>query len=168
MLDSLRRNHLIQFALVSLGVTLLSALAISAYVSYRLNGQIDLLEQHGMAMMSGSVDASAPYSISSIQQNVDQIRWSTLMIASAALAFVYLSGLAAVRRGWKAVKREQAIDREAQELRWQNARLREIDRMNPIPITRTRPVRDRSALTSQYPPDSRESQCRSPGVRQSD
>ena len=129
MLDSLRRNHLIQFALVSLGVTLLSALAISAYVSYRLNGQIDLLEQHGMAMMSGSVDASAPYSISSIQQNVDQIRWSTLMIASAALAFVYLSGLAAVRRGWKAVKREQAIDREAQELRWQNARLREIDRM---------------------------------------
>lgn len=129
MLDSLRRNHLVQFSLVSLGLTLLSALAISAYVAYRLNGQIDLLGQHGVAMMSGPVDASAPYSISSIQQNVDHIRWWTLAVVGAALAFVYLSVLAAVRRGWNAVKRQQAVDREAEELRWQNARLREIDRM---------------------------------------
>ncbi len=129
MLDSLRRNHLVHFALVSLGVTLLGALAISAYVSSQLDGQIDLLGQHGMAMMSGPVDASAPYSIPSIQHNVDHIRWWTLVIVSASLAFVYLSVLAAVRRGWNAEKRQQAVDREAQELRWQNARLREIDRM---------------------------------------
>jgi signal transduction histidine kinase len=129
VLHSLRRNHLVQFALVSLGVTLLSALAITAYVSYRLDGQIDLLGQHGAAMMSGPLDASSPYSISSIQQNVDDIRWGTLMIASAALVFVYLSSLAAVRRGWNAVKRQQAADREGEELRWQNARLREIDQM---------------------------------------
>jgi signal transduction histidine kinase len=80
-------------------------------------------------MMSGPVDASAPYSIPSIQQNVDQIRWSTMLIAGAVLTFVYVSVLAAVRRGWNAEQRQQSIDREADELRAQNVRLREIDRM---------------------------------------
>lgn len=121
-LRSLRKNHLVQFAVIGLALTLVSGLAISLYVSYRLDGQIDLLEQHGAAMMSGPVDASAAYSIPSIQQNVNQIQWSTLIVSSAALTFVYLSVLVAVGRGWSAVKREQATDRE-------NDRLREIDRM---------------------------------------
>ena len=129
MLNSLRRNHLVQFSLVSLGLTLLGATAIAAYVTYQLNGQIDLLAEHGAAMMSGPVDASAPYSISSIQQNVDRIRWSTLLISGAVLTFVYVSVLAAVRRGWNAERRQQLIDQEAEELRAQNVQLREIDQM---------------------------------------
>ena len=125
----LRSNHTLRFSMVSLALTLLGALIISGYVSSRLKHDVELLEQHGAAMMTGSLKREDPFSIPSILADVNEVRWTTFAMTGGVLAVVYLSVVGIAWRGAVAVRRQHETLQEAETLRLQNAELRELDRL---------------------------------------
>ena len=104
-MNSLKNNLLIQFSVTSFVIVLILAVLLSLVLTVQLNRNIDLLKQHGAAMMSGTmIRDTDPFSIPSLTDNVSKLRM--IAIAGCATGFVYLYGalFVVVWKGWKTIK----------------------------------------------------------------
>ena len=111
-----RDNLLVQFTLVSFVIMLVLALGLALLLNFRLNDSVDLLKDHGAAMMAGTmIQSSDPFSIPSIGDDVKTTRW--LAIGGVGLAFLILfaSLVSIVWRGWRIINRQRDALIDAQE-----------------------------------------------------
>ena len=77
-MSRLRDNLLVQFSVLSLVIMMMLAISISNVLTSRLDRNVDLLKDHGAAMMSGvMIQPSDLYSIQSLRNDVGALRWIT-------------------------------------------------------------------------------------------
>ena len=125
-------NLLVQFSVISFAVMVALAVIISTILTGRLNHGVSLLQDHGVAMMSGTIiKPSAPHSIPSLSSDVQNLRWVTYGVVGGAFAFLYLGLVAIVWRGWRTIIRQRtalsiankALEQRAKDLSTANERL---------------------------------------------
>ncbi|MCZ6708395.1 MAG: response regulator, partial [Chloroflexi bacterium] len=103
----LRGSLLLQFTTLSLVCTVLSATLVSWYLTTQLDGHTALLEQHGMAMMAGTLQPTDPFAIPNIAADVDRLRWTSFLILSLGFAGLFLGSVGLVWRGWRTIRRQR-------------------------------------------------------------
>ena len=104
----LKENLLVQFSPTSLAIIVVIALAISFAQSTQLGWNIELLTEHGKAMMTGTmIEASAPYSISSLTNAVGDLRLMTFAAMAPGFLFLYLGLTYIVGRGWRTINAQR-------------------------------------------------------------
>ena len=141
----LRENLLVQFSVISFIIMLVLALVISAILSARLNGNIELLESHAIAMdammpgvgmdhavepeaktddavtndatlenmttqepmADGHIQETDPFSISNLQRDASNLRWTTFSLIGGGFVILYLSLVSIVWRGWRTITKQQ-------------------------------------------------------------
>ena len=109
----LRNDLLIQFSVTSFLIIIALAVVVSAILSSRLNRNVELLKDHGAAMMAGTmIQEEDPFSIPSLQADVGDLRWITIGAVSGGFAILYGSLVLIVWRGSKTIKRQQLVIEE--------------------------------------------------------
>ena len=104
----LKENLLVQFSPTSFAIIVVIALAISFALSTQLGWNIELLTEHGKAMMTGTmIEASAPYSISSLTNAVGDLRLMTFAAMAPGFLFLYLGLTYIVGRGWRTINAQR-------------------------------------------------------------
>ncbi|MCZ6544466.1 MAG: response regulator [Chloroflexi bacterium] len=103
----LRGSLLLQFTTLSLVCTVLSATLVSWYLTTQLDGHTALLEQHGMAMMAGTLQPTDPFAIPNIAADVDRLRWTSFLILSLGFSGLFLGSVGLVWRGWRTIQRQR-------------------------------------------------------------
>lgn len=92
----------LEFSIVSLGLMLLFALALSWVVGNGLNHEIGLLHAHGAATIEGGVPADAPYSIPNIEHFGHRLISLLFNVVAIGSFVVYAVLLTLVwLRGWR-------------------------------------------------------------------
>ena len=77
-MKAFQSNLLVRFSVVSFVIILAIAMVIGSLLTDKLNEEIDMLYEHGHAMMQGMpMDAGDPYSIPNLAANVQEIKWLT-------------------------------------------------------------------------------------------
>ena len=98
------------------------AVAISLILSARLNTNVDLLRDHGAAMMSGvMIKATDPFSIPSLSRDVITLQWITYGTIGVGLLILYAGLVSIVGKGWNTIKRQEA------DLTQTNAKLQQVN-----------------------------------------
>jgi len=109
----LRNNLLIQFSVASFLIMVTLALVISVILSTRLNRNVELLEDHGAAMMAGTmINEEDLFSITSLQRDVGDLRWITIGAVGSGFAILYGSLVMIVWGGSRTIKRQQSVIEE--------------------------------------------------------
>ena len=104
MLKAFRDNLLFQFAGLSLIIIVVMAVVLSLILTTRLSRDIDLLEEHGAAMTSGTtIEYSDAYSIPSLTEDVANIRYMALFGLGGGLLVLYAGLLSIVFKGSKTI-----------------------------------------------------------------
>lgn len=104
-MNSFQSNLLVRFSVVSFVVMAVSAVVIGSLLTNRLEREIGLLKMHEQAMMQGKpMGMGVPYSITSLTENVKQLKW--LIGGFFAVGFLVLYGGPGyiVWGGWKTIK----------------------------------------------------------------
>ena len=103
---------LIAVAMIVLSVT------ISGIISARLNRNIELLQEHGAVMRSGTeIEPSDPFSIPSLQRNVSDIRRIIYFATATSFGVLYIGFLVLIWRGLTNMREQrQELERNVQEL----------------------------------------------------
>ena len=106
----LKNNLLIQFSVISFVIMAILAVAIGTILTTRLDSNVELLKDHGAAMMSGQmIQPADPYSIPSLSQGVHTLRWITYGAVGTGFILLYTSLFVIVRRGWRTIDQQQGI-----------------------------------------------------------
>lgn len=113
-MSQLRNNLLVQFSVLSLVIMVMLAISISSVLTSRLDRNVDLLKDHGAAMMSGvMIQPSDPYSIQSLSNDVGALRWITYGVVGFGFLALYGGLVTIVWRGWRTINRQQTALTEA-------------------------------------------------------
>ena len=113
-MSRLRDNLLVQFSVLSLVIMVMLAISISNVLTTRLDRNVDLLKDHGAAMMSGvMIQPSDAYSIQSLSNDVGTLRWITYGAVGFGFLALYGGLVTIVWRGWRTINRQQAALTEA-------------------------------------------------------
>ena len=125
ILWQLRNNLVVQFSLTSIVVMIAVAIFLSTMLSTRLSHNVELIEQHGQAMMSGAmIDPSEPFSISSITNDVKSLRLVIYGVTAGSFVVLYGALIMIVARGWSTIQRQQQVVNKT----------RDELRKSPIPV----------------------------------
>ena len=101
-------NMLIQFSVTSFLIIVAIAVVVSVILSTRLNRNVDLLMDHGSAMMAGQmIKEEFAFSIPSLQNDVNNIRWITIAAVGSGFIILYGSLVMIVWSGSRTIKRQQ-------------------------------------------------------------
>ena len=112
-MDHLRHDMLVQFSITSFLIMVALAVVISVILSARLSRNVELLEDHGAAMMAGTmINDEDPFSIPSLQTDVGDLRWTTIAAVGGGFAILYGSLVLIVWRGSRTIKRQQLVIEE--------------------------------------------------------
>ena len=108
-MSKLSSNLLIQFSVASFVIMAVLAVALAAILTTRLNRNVDLLKEHGAAMMSGTmIMPSDQYSIPSLSEDVRDLRWITVATVGGGFVFLYGGLVLIVWGGWRTITRQRA------------------------------------------------------------
>ena len=100
-------NLLVQFSVLSFVIMIALAAIMSLILTRGPDNTIDFLREHGAAMMAGSmIKATDPYSIPSLSEDTNTLRWMTF--SAVGFAVLYLGLVIIVWRGWRTITRQQA------------------------------------------------------------
>lgn len=123
-----RGNLLVQFSVISFVIMAILAAAIGTILTTRLDRNVELLKDHGTAMMSGKmIQPADPFSIPSLSKEVRTLQWVTYGAVGTGFIVLYASLFAVVRRGWRTINQQQRILVDTnQELEASNRELLEI------------------------------------------
>ena len=134
LLLKLRGNIVVQFSLASF--VLMAALAITIAVIYtnKLAENIELLSRHGSVMHSGDmIRSSDPFSIPSMVDDVNRLRWLTLTTIIVGFAMLYSSLVAMVWNAWNTIKSQRiALYERVRELESASVEITQLQGMIPI------------------------------------
>jgi len=98
----------IQFSITSFVIMLALAVTISVILSTRLDRNVELLGDHGAAMMAGTpINVEDSISIPSLQGDVGELRWITFGTVGGGFAILYASLFFIVLTGSRTIKRQQ-------------------------------------------------------------
>lgn len=105
-----RNNLLVEFSVVSLSIMAILAVVISVILSTRLDGAVELLEDHGAAMMAGqTIEDEDRFSIPSLRGDVKDLRWITAGAVGGGFVILYASLVLLIWRGWRTIQRQRSI-----------------------------------------------------------
>ncbi|MCH7736373.1 MAG: HAMP domain-containing histidine kinase [Chloroflexi bacterium] len=131
----IKDNILLQFSIVSLvAIVAIGAVSITVLTIW-LNGGIDLLVRHGDAMDAMAnggpmIQSSDPYSIPSLTDKINQLRWVIIGVFTGGLLLLYISLVNIVRSGWTTIQRQrERLTTRIQEVEEAQEVLKEIDRL---------------------------------------
>ena len=134
LLLKLRGNIVVQFSLASF--VLMAALAITIAVIYtdKLAENIELLSMHGSVMHSGDmIRTSDPFSIPSLMDDVNRLRWLTLTTIIVGFAMLYSGLVAMVWNAWNTIKSQRiALYERVRELESASVEITQLQGMIPI------------------------------------
>ena len=112
-MNRLRSSLLIQFSVTSFLVMVAIAVVISVILSSQLNRNVDLLGDHGAAMMAGTMIREVdPFSIPSLQGDVGDLRSTTIGVVGGGFLILYGSLVMIVWSGSRTIKRQQVVIEE--------------------------------------------------------
>ena len=101
-------NLFVEFATVSLLAMVALAILLSAVLTTKLSRNVELLEDHGAAMTSGTmIKPEDPYSIPSLTAHIQNVRLMVYGSVAGALALLYALLTGIVWRGWKTIVRSR-------------------------------------------------------------
>ena len=104
----LRVNLLVQFSIASLFVVATLAVVISLMLTARLDRNVELLEQHGAAMMKGNmIKPGDPFSIPSLSEDVKDLRTLTFVAMGGGFIVLYVALVGIVWNGWRTITRQR-------------------------------------------------------------
>ena len=105
-----KENLLVQFSVASFLIMAILAVVLSMILTSRLNRDMDLLRDHGAAMMSGTmIKPSDPYSIPSLTEDVRNLRWITYAAVGGGFIMLYAGLVTIVARGWRTITKQQSM-----------------------------------------------------------
>ena len=108
-----RSDLLFQFSATSFLIMVALAVVISVILSNRLNRNVDLLEDHGAAMMAGTmIKEEDSFSIPSLQSDVADLRWITIGAVGGGFVILYGALVMIVWSGSRTIKRQQSVIEE--------------------------------------------------------
>ena len=100
----LKDNLLVQFSVTSFAIMAILAVVISTILAIRLSGDLKLLHDHGTAMMAGEmIEATDPFSISSLTRDVSNLRWTAAGAVGIGFVILYVGLVSIVWRGWRTI-----------------------------------------------------------------
>ena len=107
-----------QICVLSLVIMVILAVAISGINAAVLGHNMELLKDHGAAMMAGKeINPSDPFSIPSMQRNVANLRWATYATTGGSFVVLYIGLLVIIWRGSDTMREQrQELKRRVQEL----------------------------------------------------
>ena len=106
-MERFKNNLLVRFSVVSLVIMAILALVISRALHEELSRNVELLEQHGAVMMSGSmIQPPDPFSIPSLSDNVNKLQWLSTGAIGGGFAFLYASLVLIVWGGSRTIRRQ--------------------------------------------------------------
>jgi C4-dicarboxylate-specific signal transduction histidine kinase len=99
---------LVQFSIISLVIIVVLAAVSITTLNIRLNNDMELLRDHGNAMMSGTmIESEDPFSIPSLESDIENLKWIITGILAGGLAVLYLALVNIVRNGWVTINRQR-------------------------------------------------------------
>ena len=111
----MRTNLFLQFSVTSFVIMVILAVTIAVLLRGRLDNDIQLLQQHGAAMMAGTtIEDTDPFSIPSLTADVHQLQWITIGLVAGGFVVLYGALALIVWKGWKNIKRHQAARAQLQ------------------------------------------------------
>ena len=85
------------------------AVAIAVILTSRLDRNVELLGDHGAAMMAGTnINEEDSFPIPSLRGDVSELRWITLGAVGGGFVILYVSLVTIVWTGSRTIKRQQA------------------------------------------------------------
>lgn len=128
-MKQLKENLLVQFSVVSFVIMLALAVGVSTLLTTRLSHNIDLLKDHGAAMMAGTmIKPTDPFSIPSLSRDVSNLRWISFGAVGGGFVILYGGLVLIVWNGWRTIRRQQsALSTANEDLRTANERLNESE-----------------------------------------
>ena len=113
-----KNNLVVQFSVSALVVTALIAILIATVLGIRLNHNMEHLNEHGMAMMSGERLAPSDHiSVASITTDVRRLRNVTYGIVGGGFLVLYGLLVFIVARGWNTIQKQRiAVAKSREEL----------------------------------------------------
>lgn len=107
-MNVLRDNLVAQFAIVSFAMMAILASSLIVVLRTSLNHDIDLLRDHGAAMMAGTMIMDTdPFSIASITRRVNNLQWITVGTIAGSFVVLFASLVTIVWRGWRTITRQR-------------------------------------------------------------
>jgi hypothetical protein len=89
------------------------AVVVSVILSTGLSRNVELLADHGAAMMAGTmIKEEYAFSIPSLQRDVADLRWITIGAVGGGFAIVYASLVMIVWKGSLTIRRQQVVIEE--------------------------------------------------------
>ena len=104
----LKDNLLVQFSVTSFAIMAVLAVVISIILTIRLSGALELLKNHGAAMMAGEmITATDSFSIPNLSRDVRNLRWTTVGAVGIGFVILYVGLVSIVWRGWRTITRQR-------------------------------------------------------------
>ena len=101
-------NLVVQFSLASFVIMAILAAVISIILTTRLGSDLELLKDHGAAMMAGEmIKATDPFSIPSLSKDVSNLRWTTVGAVGIGFVILYVGLVSIVWNGWRTITRQR-------------------------------------------------------------
>ena len=108
-----KNDLFIQFSVTSFLIMVAIAVVVSVILSTGLNRNVDLLEDHGAAMMAGEmIREHFAFSITNLQGDVGDLRWITIGTVGGGFAILYASLVMIVWKGSRTIRRQQVVIEE--------------------------------------------------------
>ena len=102
-------NLVVQFSLASFVIMAILAAVISIILTTRLGSDLELLKDHGAAMMAGEmIKATDPFSIPSLSKDVSNLRWTTVGAVGIGFVILYVGLVSIVWNGWRTITRQRS------------------------------------------------------------
>ena len=127
-----KNNLLVQFSITSFVVMTTIALVTATLLTATLDRNIAYLEDHGAAMMSGTmIKPTDPFSIPSLAQDVRNLQWTTVATLGSGFLILYATLFGIVWGGWRTINKQRAqlqlvnteLETSLEELRESNKKL---------------------------------------------
>ena len=104
----LRDNLVAQFAVVSFAMMAILAVSLTMMLHTRLDHDIELLRNHGAAMIAGTIIKDTdPISIASITGDVHDLQWITAGAIVSSFVVLFAGLVTIVWRGWRTITQQR-------------------------------------------------------------
>ena len=104
----LKNNLLVQYSVVSFVVIIGLAVLLSTVLSTRLGHNIELLKEHGAAMMGGHmIKPTDPYSIPNLAKEISNLQSYSYVLVGSGFIFLYSALVFIVWHGWRTIRHQR-------------------------------------------------------------